>query len=1232
MLPRERVVDVEILQRTTPIPIQIIFQDSPIWLFCLDPQRISHIYLPQFRDKLHLLNVLSSKNIKTNLCERVLNRFGNKNISFWSTRNPFTLITLVSGSLNYIVPFLRDQTTTTIVSTDTNYHGKIRQGRPNGVMSTGLGHVTWCRVRHLSVGGASKYISLLGVSGVCISPLVSSIRRSLRHFIDYSVKPTSLHPQNNQSSLHLSIDDLIHPDKLNQTVQYSTHFSATGFGYRQLNANELSSIYGLHSRLRMGGLEFHDFQHLVPIQILDSVLTPVVKLITQSSSREQQSSSIHQYPNFPTAKSDLSQTWLPSLSRYLPHSWVDLNLVTSKAAKRDDSEIPVTLWNSRITLLFPGSEKVLPLIRLRLLQRQRRRLLTEIRLHLSASFGSSWSSHLLRYREQLSQITQHCPSRGVTGVNFQLLNHEATLCQDILSKHANSSWWQWDAGSTLYFWRWGAHIDFARDGIPPYITSKLPTNLVRATRPKACKVNLMVPKFDLILNRGYVIPGQIKNLTDYFDVPKADDIRLVYNGTSCGLNNALWAPNFWLPTAKSAIRSLDFNYFSVDMDFGDMFLNFPLHSTLQPYSGIDLTPFKSELGITSKGPFFVHWTRCWMGARSSPYCAVAFFYLAEEFIRGNHLSNDNPMRWDSILLNLPGSKSYNPSKPRVMKWDSCLQCIAGDIISFVDDLRATGPTMEHAWQVARLAGSRLQYLGCQDAARKRRPPTKTPGAWAGAVFKTCSTSVVKLVTQEKWDKAKVLIKSLRDQLDMGKETTFFNYKELEQIRGFFVHLSMTYDTFTHHLKGFHLTLAAHCPRRNDEGWKLNDNEWLMYLESKVQSNIISSVELEQRLEKSSQYPTPTRVRPLPQLVDDIYALSEFLSMSSPPEIEDRRSELRLILYGFADASGGGLGSSVLIPGTGIRCRTGVWGKDEENNSSNFKEFENVVSTIEQEAKEGTLKGSLMFLFTDNSTVEGALYKGNTPSRKLFELIVRFRKVQLQNNATILVSHVSGKRMIAQGTDGISRGEMNEGIGQGQKMLSFIPLHLSALDRYPPLSDWIKTWAGHPVEILSTNQWFTRGHGHDGGSYDKSGFWRPHLRPGTFIWIPPPAAADVSLEELRKSSIKRHDSMHIFLCPKLLTCEWRRQLNKAADLVLFLPAGSDGWPLEMHEPLTIGFLFPFLDHSPWQLRGTPKMFQLARSMSKMLRDQEVASRDIQSKLLIWYRNLSAVLESMVQNIL
>jgi hypothetical protein len=129
----------------------------------------------------------------------------------------------------------------------------------------------------------------------------------------------------------------------------------------------------------------------------------------------------------------------------------------------------------------------------------------------------------------------------------------------------------------------------------------------------------------------------------------------------------------------------------------------------------------------------------------------------------------------------------------------------------------------------------------------------------------------------------------------------------------------------------------------------------------------------------------------------------------------------MILYGFADASGSGLGSTVNIPGIGVWCRIGVWGKDEESQSSNFKEFENVVQTIEEEARNGSLQGTSMYLFTDNSTVEGALFKGNTPSRKLFNLIVRFRKAQISCDAEIIVSHVSGSRMIAQGTDVVSRG-------------------------------------------------------------------------------------------------------------------------------------------------------------------------------------------------------------------
>ena len=41
------------------------------------------------------------------------------------------------------------------------------------------------------------------------------------------------------------------------------------------------------------------------------------------------------------------------------------------------------------------------------------------------------------------------------------------------------------------------------------------------------------------------------------------------------------------------------------------------------------------------------------------------------------------------------------------------------------------------------------------------------------------------------------------------------------------------------------------------------------------------------------------------------------------------------------------------------------------------------------------------------------------------------------------------------------GDNKEGIGQGQHMLSFVPLHQSAIKQYPPLINWVKSWVRPP---------------------------------------------------------------------------------------------------------------------------------------------------------------------------
>ena len=96
----------------------------------------------------------------------------------------------------------------------------------------------------------------------------------------------------------------------------------------------------------------------------------------------------------------------------------------------------------------------------------------------------------------------------------------------------------------------------------------------------------------------------------------------------------------------------------------------------------------------------------------------------------------------------------------------------------------------------------------------------------------------------------------------------------------------------------------------------------------------------------------------------------------------------------------------------------------------------------------------MFLNTDNSTAEAALYKGNSSSPKLHALVVRVKLLEVKHSCWILVFHVSGKRMQAQGTDGLSRGTHMDSFSSEEDILSLIPFNLSAIERSSNLKEWI----------------------------------------------------------------------------------------------------------------------------------------------------------------------------------
>jgi hypothetical protein len=389
---------------------------------------------------------------------------------------------------------------------------------------------------------------------------------------------------------------------------------------------------------------------------------------------------------------------------------------------------------------------------------------------------------------------------------------------------------------------------------------------------------------------------------------------------------------------------------------------------------------------------------------------------------------------------------YNPSLPRVSKIDSRSGRIAADMSTYVDDIRNTGPTALLCWQTSHRISTHLCYLGIQDALRKRTIPSLMAGAWNGSIAQTSNGRMIVTCTEEKWKRARDYVLEIQATV---RGDLPFNHKVLEQQRGFLVYLARTFPSLVPYLKGIHLTLDSWWPGRDSEGWKSSDKV-LFHLEGDAESCAVSSK-------------PPEWVRAVPRLASDVEGLLLLLASPTPPVRTIRASSLITVYYGFGDASGAGFGDTLLTP-KGVTYRCGIWGDDLQAQSSNYRELfnlteameahaatfqfnhlQNLVTTLENMAGNDAWLSAEIFMFTDNAVAEAAFYKGSSSNKKLFELVLRLWKLEVNLSLRLHLIHVSGKRMEAQGTDHLSRGIMHTGVLGGVSMLDFIPLHLSAVE-------------------------------------------------------------------------------------------------------------------------------------------------------------------------------------------
>jgi hypothetical protein len=157
----------------------------------------------------------------------------------------------------------------------------------------------------------------------------------------------------------------------------------------------------------------------------------------------------------------------------------------------------------------------------------------------------------------------------------------------------------------------------------------------------------------------------------------------------------------------------------------------------------------------------------------------------------------------------------------------------------------------------------------------------------------------------------------------------------------------------------------------------------------------------------------------------------------------------------------------------------------------------------EEAKEGYLQGGELWLFTNNATAKDCFFCGGSSSKLFHKLVLHLRKMGMEYDFTLHMVHVTGTRMINQGTDGLSRGIFLEGVVRGEDMLSFVDLSQTAIERHPGVLDFVKSWV-FPIlgegKILKCEEWFREGHGIIGGKKDLSKLWIPRHADNGKVYI------------------------------------------------------------------------------------------------------------------------------------
>jgi hypothetical protein len=300
-----------VLQVPKRLDFAVVWEGAPVWLLALDAEIVNELWILGHSTPAAFYEGLPGKANYRQLIMAALDNIGSNKIRYTSALGPKPgVVLLVSRSFDYVSRWVSNGPNPVLVLCDHHIGGRHVKATTE---------LCWSTLRHQTFGGTTQFQAVLGTNVSEFQPVRTALRRTIPHVLDYGIKPKWAEAPDSQL-LTLSLDDRLHPAHLDSLVLYPTHYSATGWGSRVLSADKIGIAFGLPAWARLASLTVTDIFPFVPIQILDGCL----KGILLSSPK---TTPLHT-PLPQEARGAVNKTWLPRIQRFLPHSWVDANLVT----------------------------------------------------------------------------------------------------------------------------------------------------------------------------------------------------------------------------------------------------------------------------------------------------------------------------------------------------------------------------------------------------------------------------------------------------------------------------------------------------------------------------------------------------------------------------------------------------------------------------------------------------------------------------------------------------------------------------------------------------------------------------------------------------------------------------------------------------------------------------------------------------------------------------------------